>query len=164
MAVPSSSNRIRLDDPLEDGRQSAQALAIQRGTMRHLRRLGLAVVPELTLASGRRADLVGLTPQGEIWIVEIKSSLADFRSDMKWPDYRSFCDRLFFASSSNVPMDIFPEDAGFVLADDYGAEIIRDAPIEKMAAARRKAVTIRFAQAAAHRLHKILDPDCDPTF
>ena len=86
-----------------DGRQSATALAVARGTTRLLHSLGFSVVSELPLASGRRADLVALGGGGELWIVEIKSSVADFRADQKWMDYRLHCDRLFFATTLEVP-------------------------------------------------------------
>ena len=64
-----------------DRRQSPTALAVARGTTRLLHSLGFAVVSELPLASGRRADLVALASDGELWIVEIKSSIADLRAD-----------------------------------------------------------------------------------
>ncbi|HEV7285595.1 MAG TPA: MmcB family DNA repair protein, partial [Kaistia sp.] len=96
---------------------------------------------------------------GEITIVEIKSSIADFRADGKWPDYAPYCDRLYFASHAGVPQEIFPEQAGLILADAYGAEILREAPHAPLVAARRKAMTLRFAQAAAHRLHGLFDPE-----
>ena len=124
--------------PPVDRRQSAQAAAIQRGVGRLLRAEGLAMVTELPLASGRRADVVGLGPGGEIWIVEIKSSIEDFRADHKWPDYRLHCDRLFFATHSGVPQEIFPGDAGFILADAYGAEVLRPAPEMRLAAGDAK--------------------------
>ncbi|MEP0454891.1 MAG: MmcB family DNA repair protein, partial [Roseibium sp.] len=108
---------------------------------------------------GRRADLIALGPKHELWIVEVKSSVADFRSDTKWPDYREHCDRLFFATHTDMPNEIFPEDAGLIISDGYGAEILRDAPEHKVAAATRKAVTLRFARLAAHRLHDLSDPD-----
>ena len=104
-----------------DGRQSATALAVARGTTRLLHSLGLSVVSELPLASGRRADLVALGASGEIWIVEIKSSIADFRADQKWMDYRLHCDRLFFATTMDVPCEIFPKDTGLIVADAFGA-------------------------------------------
>ncbi|MCP4382676.1 MAG: MmcB family DNA repair protein [Hyphomicrobiales bacterium] len=144
--------------PPVDGRQSEQAAAIQRGVGRLLRSLGFAVVPELSLATGRRADVVGLGAGGMFWIVEIKSSIADFRSDSKWLDYRQSCDRLFFATHSSVPLDIFPADAGLIVADAYGGEFLRDAPEHRLAAATRKAMLVRFAQAAAVRLHGLVDP------
>ena len=151
----------RLDDiePPVDGRQSEAAAAIQRGVGRMLRGLGFACVSELTLATGRRADVVGLGRRGDIWIVEIKSSVEDFRVDRKWPDYRLSCDRLFFATHAEVPLDIFPADAGLIRADAYGAELVRDAPEHRLAAPTRKAMLLRFAQVAAGRLHGLTDPD-----
>ena len=141
-----------------DGRQSATAAAICRGTSRLLRSLGFACIPELSLASGRRADIVALADDGELWIVEVKSSITDFRVDQKWPEYRYHCDRLFFATAGHVPLDIFPEDAGLILADGYGAEIVRDAPEHRMAASTRRGVLLRFARAAALRLQSSSDP------
>src|SRR5712672_4240756 len=99
-----------------DGRQSPTSLAVARGTTRLLHSLGFSVVSELPLASGRRADLVALGADGEVWIVEIKSSIADFRADQKWIDYRLHCDRLFFATTLDVPCEIFPQDAGLFVA------------------------------------------------
>jgi hypothetical protein len=144
--------------PLSDGRQSPAALAIARGTARYLHALGYCVVSELPLPSGRRADLVALGGDGEIIIVEIKSSVADFRADQKWMDYRLHCDRLFFATHAGVPGDIFPAEAGLIVADAFGATIICEAPEQRIAAATRKAVTLRFAHAAALRLQALFDP------
>ncbi len=141
-----------------DGRQSPHAAAVQRGVGRLLRSLGLAMVTELPLATGRRADVVGLAADGEMWIVEIKSSIDDLRVDRKWPDYRLSCDRLFFATHAGVPLAIFPDDAGLILADSYGGELIRPAPEHRLAAATRKVMLLRFAQAAATRLHGLIDP------
>jgi len=144
--------------PLVDGRQSEMALAIARGTARYLHALGYCVVRELPLPSGRRADLVALGGDGEIIIVEIKSSVADFRADQKWMDYRRHCDRLFFATHAGVPYDIFPADAGLMVADAFGASIVSEAPERRIAAATRRAVTLRFAYAAALRLQAVADP------
>jgi hypothetical protein len=144
--------------PPPDGRQSEHAAAVQRGVGRLLRTHGFAMVTELPLATGRRADVVGLGPAGEIWIVEIKSSVEDFRVDRKWPDYRLSCDRLFFATHSGVPLDIFPTDAGLILADSYGGELVRPAPEHRLAGATRKVMLVRFAHAAALRLHGLVDP------
>lgn len=144
--------------PLPDGRQSPTALAVQRGTGRLLRDHGFAVLTEFTLASGRRADIMALGPAGEIWIVEIKSSPADFLSDSKWPDYRDYCDRLFFAVPPTLDHVILPADAGLIVADQYGAELLRQPETHPLAAARRKAVTLAFARAGAQRLHGLWDP------
>lgn len=139
-------------NPLVDGRQSERAMMVRRGVQRLFLQLGHAVLPELSLASGRRADLIALTRGGEFWIVEIKSSVEDLKADRKWPDYRTHCDRLFFATHPEVPADIFPEGCGFILSDGYGAEIVREAPEHRLAGATRKALMLRFARAGAARL------------
>jgi hypothetical protein len=144
---------LHAKNPLEDGRQSARALRIRRGVQMLLSEMGAAHVPELTLASGRRADIIALFRDGSIWIVEIKSSVEDMRVDSKWPDYRDYCDRLFFATLEDVPEDIFPGDCGFIRADTHEAVLLREAPEHKLAGARRKALTLRIAQSAAQRLY-----------
>ncbi|HUG63565.1 MAG TPA: MmcB family DNA repair protein [Methylomirabilota bacterium] len=143
---------------LVDGRQSEPARLVQRGVGRLLVGLGFSIVYELPLASGRRADVTALSPSGEVWIVEIKSSVEDYRVDRKWPEYRLHCDRLFFATHGTVPLDIFPAEAGLMVADGYGAEILRHAPEVRLPPATRKAVTLRFAHAAARRFHALVDP------
>jgi hypothetical protein len=142
-----------------DGRQSEAALTIARGTTRLLHSLGLCVVSELPLPSGRRADLVALGTDGTLWIVEIKSSIADLRADQKWMDYRLHCDRLFFATSAEVPCDIFPNDTGLIVADAFGAVIVCEAPEHRLHAATRRSMTLSFARAAALRLSALADPD-----
>ncbi len=127
-------------------------MQIRRGVQAFLADLGAVTLPEVTLATGRRADIMALHRDGTIWIVEIKSSVEDMKADSKWPDYRAWCDRFFFASLADVPQTVFPDDCGFMLADAHGAEMLRDAPEHKLAAARRKTVTLRFAQTAAQRL------------
>lgn len=141
-----------------DGRQSEMALDIARGTRRLLRAAGWASVTELALPSGRRADIVALGGDASLAIVEVKSSLADFRADRKWRDYRSHCDQLFFAVSAEMPVDVLPQDAGLIVADAFGAEIVREAPVHRMAGATRRAMLLRFAVAAADRLHALADP------
>jgi hypothetical protein len=141
-----------------DGRQSETALRIARGTARLLHALGRCVVSELPLPSGRRADLVALDAGGEIWIVEIKSSVADFRADQKWQDYRAHCDRLFFATGLEVPCEIFPPDTGLIVADAFGAQMMCEAPEHRLPAATRKAMMLIFARAAAARLQSLADP------
>lgn len=148
-------------EPRPDGRQSATALMIQRGVARLLRAANFAVLPEFTLASGRRADIMAVSDAGEIWIVEIKSSPEDFRSDAKWPEYRDWCDRLFFAISTEMEPDMMPVDAGLIVADSWGADILRHAEAAGLHASRRKAVTLAFARAAALRLHGLYDPLAD---
>jgi hypothetical protein len=144
---------------VEDGRQSETARSVARGTRRLLRSYGFATLTELGLADGRRADIVALGADGTILIVEIKSSVADFRADLKWPFYRAHCDQLLFAIPPDLPAALIPEDAGLIVADAYGAELIREASEVRMPTARRRAMTLRFAQAAADRLHRLADPE-----
>ena len=141
-----------------DGRQSAHAAAVQRGVGRLLRTYGFAVVTELGLGNGRRADVVGLSRDGEFWIVEIKSSVEDFRADQKWIDYRAHCDRLFFATTLEVPCEIFPKDTGLIVADAFGAQLICEAPEHRLHAATRKSMMLGFARCAALRLQSLVDP------
>ena len=144
--------------PPTDLRQSETALAVARGTARLLHALGFSCISELSLPSGRRADLVALNERGEIWIVEIKSSVEDLRADHKWEDYRAHCDRLFFAFTQDLPCEIFPKDTGLIVADAYGAHLLCDAPEHRLPAPTRKLMTVRFAIAAARRMNRLIDP------
>jgi hypothetical protein len=142
-----------------DGRQSQRAAEIARGTQRVLGRHGLAAIPEVELASGRRADLLAVAGNGDIWIVEVKSSVEDLRADHKWPEYRAFADRVLFAVAPDFPVALIAEDAGLIVADRYGGEILRVGVEHRLAGARRKAVMLRFARIAAGRLLAIADPE-----
>src|ERR1044072_2507891 len=141
-----------------DGRQSQTALAVARGAARLLHQFGFSCVTELALPSGRRADIVALNGAGEIWIVEVKSSVADFRTDQKWTDYRLHCDRLFFATTIEVPCEIFPKDTGLIVADAFGAQIVCEAPEHRLHASTRKSMVLNIARAAASRLQSLVDP------
>ena len=143
------------DTPAED---LALRLLLARGVGRALAQRGYASLTEVSLANGRRADVMGLGRAGELVIVEGKSSLQDFRSDGKWPEYREFCDRFYFAVAEDFPRDAIPEDCGLIVADGFGAAVLREAPLVALAAARRKAVTLRFALAGSERLRRLLDP------
>lgn len=148
---------LALVPPL-DRRQSETALAIARGTARLLRSLGFSCISELPLPSGRRTDLVALNARGDIWIVEIKSSLEDLRADHKWQDYRAHCDRLFFAFTQDLPCEIFPADTGLIVADAYGAHMHCEAPEHRLPAPTRKLMTVTFAMVAAQRINRLADP------
>jgi hypothetical protein len=135
------------------------ALEILRGTSRMLIDAGSMPISEFTLPTGRRADIAALDRDGLLTIVEIKSNLADFRSDQKWPEYAEFCDRFYFAVKPDFPRDVLPPNCGLILADRYGAEIVRPAEAATaLPAARRKALTLRFARTAAQRLAIRMDP------
>lgn len=112
----------------------------------------------MTLASGHRADLLALGPKGELVIIEVKSSLADFQSDQKWPAYQEHCDRFSFAVAPDFPLQVLPDEVGVLIADAYGADVHRAAETFKLPPARRKDVTARFARTAALRLTAIHDP------
>src|SRR6476620_3381198 len=155
--MESPARQIQLVPP-PDRRQSETALAVARGTARLLRSLGFACVSELALPSGRRADLVALNERGEIWIVEIKSSVEDLRADQKWQDYRAHCDRLFFAFTQDLLCLIFPADTGLIVADAWGAHMQCEAPEHRLPAPTRKSMTVRFAMAAAQRINRLVDP------
>jgi hypothetical protein len=144
---------------MSDPRDIAKELA--RGVCRALAQQGFATLTEFALATGRRADVLALGRDGELVIVEVKSSVADFRADRKWPEYRAFCDRLYFAVADGFPADLIPGDCGLIRADPFGAALLREAPKAPLAAARRRAVTLRFAQVAATRLRRLIDPAGD---
>ena len=134
------------------------AKEMQRGITRYLRALGFSAAAELPVSTNRRADILAVGPTGEILIVEIKSCVADFRADQKWPEYREYCDRFFFAVPQSFPREIIPPEAGVIFADAYGAEMIRESKYTPLLAARRKAVLIRLARASSDRLANLLDP------
>jgi hypothetical protein len=131
---------------------------LARGVCRALLQHGWAVLTEVTLANGRRADVLALAPTGDIAIVEVKSSIEDYRADRKWGEYREFCDALYFAVPDDFPTELIPVDCGLIAADAFAAEILRPAPVIRLAPARRKAMTLRFAQLGAQRLQRLLDP------
>lgn len=131
---------------------------ILRGVGRALIAADHAVLAELPLGNGRRADLLAIDRAGTISLVEIKSCRADFVTDRKWYQYLDFCDRFYFGVASDFPRHLLPADAGLIVADRFGGEIVRDAPIRALGPARRKAMLIRFGRAAASRLQALLDP------
>jgi hypothetical protein len=154
-------DRVSADDlaavPPPPGRDEV-TVAVTRGVGRALGDLGYGVLTEVALASGRRADVMAIDRAGQVVIVEVKSSIEDFRVDQKWPEYREWCDQLFFAVAEDFPRDILPAEAGLMVADRFGAAILRPAPVLALAAARRRALLLRFALAASTRLWRVVDP------
>lgn len=145
--------------PIVDGRQSETALRVQRGVMRFLRsQHDVCCFAEVGLVNGRRADILGVGPKGQIWIIEIKSSIEDFRVDNKWPEYKDFCDQFFFAKPPELAAEIFPVSEGLIVADGHGADILRNADDDPLPAARRKAMMLRLARMGADRIHALMDP------
>ena len=131
---------------------------LARGVSRHLLGHDFVTLEEVVPAPGLRVDVMGLGPRGEIWVVECKSGRADFMTDRKWQGYLDWCDRFFWAVDSGFPTDLLPQDTGLILADGYGAEILRMGPEMPLAAARRKAMVQKFARQAALRLQALRDP------
>ena len=154
--VQTSDPGVRRADELQTAR------TVARGVCRLLNGLGQASLIEFTLGTGRRVDVIGLAGDGLITVVEIKSSLADFRADRKWPEYLAFCDRFYFAVPEDFPQEVLPAEQGLIVADAYGAAILRpSAELTAVAGARRRSVILRFAQTAAGRLHGLTDPGFD---
>lgn len=135
------------------------AASLARGVCRALDQLGYASLLEFPLANGRRTDVLALGKRGDLIAVEIKTSLADFRADQKWPVYREFADRLYFAVATGFPVALIPADCGVMVADAFGAAVVREARTDPVAAGRRRALTLRFARVAAARLRRTLDPE-----
>lgn len=131
---------------------------VLRGVARRLIDADHAVLAELPLGNGRRADLVAIDRSAVITIVEVKSCRADFLADRKWQAYLAYCDRFYFAVEPGFPRDLLPAGEGLILADRFAGEIVREAPIRALGAARRKGMLLRFARAAAARLQIFLDP------
>ena len=134
------------------------SFAVTRGVCRLLVDMGYQVIREFKLTSGRRVDVAGLDASGKFIIVEVKSSLADFRSDQKWQDYLVYCDQFYFSVNADFPKDMLPIDYGLIIADTFNAVIHRDSPVMSINGQRRRAQTLRFARTAARRLEKFYVP------
>lgn len=147
-----------MPDDLIPSLQPGQLLA--RGVCRHMLGHDFVTVEELVPTSGLRVDVMALGPKGEVWVIECKSSRADFQSDCKWQGYLEWCDRYFWAVDSDFPTDLLPDETGLIIADAYDAEIIRMGPETKLAPARRKVMVQKFARLAARRAQIARDPNC----
>ena len=147
-----------MKSPAEPDDVPQVAQAVSRGVCRLMAELGQATLTEFTLRTGRRVDVIALASDGSFTVIEIKSSLADFRADQKWPEYLEFCNQFYFAVPEDFPTEILPEDQGLMVADAYGAAILRPSAAWELAAARRKSLLLRFAQTAASRLQSLTDP------
>ncbi len=137
------------------------ARRLARGVCRLFEDMGHAALTEFTLANGRRVDVIALDGRGVVSIAEIKSSVADFRADLKWEAYLDFCDRFYFAVAADFPRELLPEEVGLIVADDWSGSVVRDAPALAMNGSRRRAQTLRLALTAAQRLRRFTDPRLD---
>jgi hypothetical protein len=141
-----------------------------RGIRRLFARNDIWCIEEMPLKSAksaaRRADMMGIDARGQVIIVEIKVARGDLMGDAKWPDYLDFCDRFYWGippGLDRAPLDgeaFLPERCGVIVADGYDAEIVRRAPLEPLASARRKSMVERLARAAMRRNTALGDPLC----
>lgn len=125
--------------------------AVTRGAAAFLVQLGYAPLLEVPLPNGRRADVMALGPRGDLLVVEVKSSLEDYRADAKWPEYQPYCDGFAFAVDPDFPRRILPDGPGVICADAHGGAVLTPWPVLPLAPARRKALTLSFARLAAFR-------------
>lgn len=150
------------DDLTDLSLRPGQQLA--RGVCRHLLSHDFVTVEELTPTPGLRVDVMALGPKGEVWVVECKSSRADFQSDGKWQGYLDWCDRYFWAVDTEFPTELLPDGTGIIIADAFDAEIVRMGPEAKLPPARRKVMVMKFARHAAMRWHAARDPSFSPSW
>ncbi|GBR69375.1 MmcB family DNA repair protein [Gluconobacter kanchanaburiensis] len=146
-------------------------LAIRRAVLGLCRTMNWAALNEFALpAAGRRADIMALLPDHSLTCIEVKSGLRDFQTDQKWPEYRDWSDRLFFAIDDTFPLDLIPQDVGVIvvtvsavpaaLRDSILAEctILREPAVHRLAPARRRTLLHLFGTTAASRLMSLEDP------
>lgn len=160
MPIPPNSHlRPLLASELPVMERANAAALLSRGLTRFFAAHGIVSLPEFTLRCGRRADLICLDAKCRVTIIEIKSSVEDFRCDQKWPEYLEYCDEFYFAVPESFPQALIPADQGLIVADGYGATIIRASAAFQLNAARRRALLLQFAQLAAARLQALNDPE-----
>jgi hypothetical protein len=161
----SEEHKMNIKPNLDEFEQDIPAMGpfeagdIARGICRYLRNLGYSPLTEFKLLSKRRVDVIGLNKGGQFIIIEIKSSVADFRADTKWPEYLPFADEMYFAVANGFPLELLPEECGIMIADAYNAAVIRPSPVNKLNAARRRTQILRYAKTSADRLHRHNDPN-----
>jgi hypothetical protein len=131
---------------------------LARGVTRHLIGRGYGTLIEFKLPAGRRCDVIGLDRDSRFVIVEIKTSVADFRADQKWREYLPYCDAFYFAVPETFPQMLLPAACGVMVADAYDAAIVRPAVEMAISAGRRRHQLVRFALAASVRLNRVVDP------
>ncbi len=145
------------DDIQTPNLKPGQMLA--RGVCRHLISAhDFVTVEEFVPSPGLRVDVLAMGPKGEIWVIECKSGRADYMADQKWQGYLEWCDRFFWAVDSDFPTELLPDQTGLIVADGYGAEILSMGPETRLASARRKVMTQKFARHAALRWQAARDP------
>ena len=148
-----SISPMTLFDPTYDVPETTRLLT--RGVCNLFQDLGFGTLTEFKLASGRRVDVMAIDRNGEFVIVEVKSTVADFRSDRKWHEYLAFCERFYFAVPAGFPVEMMPKDCGLIVADPYAAAVRRESLTRKLNTNRKRRQLIRFALAATNRLSNL---------
>jgi hypothetical protein len=139
-------------------RQSHKAAILTRGVVRLFKDLGCGCLTEFPLPNSRRVDIITLSTEGIFSIIEVKSSVQDFKSDSKWQFYLPYCDRFYFAVSENFPLEILPRNHGIIIADKFSASIEKETSERSIQGTRRRQQLKRFALIASERLQNITDP------
>ena len=70
-----------------------------------------------------RADLMEVTKENRLIIYEVKSSMADYRSDNKWQGYLKHCELLYFIAPTKVAKVIkeeTPSNVGVYATNEFG--------------------------------------------
>lgn len=155
--MPAADNQLLALDLARAFAAGEPAPGLARGVCRLLDAMGYTPLCEAPLGTARRADVLAMSARGRFVIVEIKSGLADFRADQKWPDYLAHCDRFYFAVGADFPRAVLPANTGLLIADRFGAELVREAPLAPMAAGLRRRQSVRFGRIAANRLRFLFD-------
>ena len=163
MSDPATTFAPARSDGPEDARRSQ---GVCRGILRLFARNGIWALTEMPLRNGRRADIMGLDAKGKVVIVEVKTARGDLLGDGKWPDYLDFCDRFYWGLPPELDRDVLegpdyrPDCCGVIVADGYDAEIVRPAPSQPLAPARRRVEVERLARTALRRQLVSGDPQC----
>ena len=113
---------------------------------------GDGVLREFKLRVKRRVDLITLNDEGLITIIEIKSSVSDFRSDKKWNEYIDWADQFYFGVAQNFPIDILPKEHGIITTDGFDTYEARKSPVKKLNGSRRNTLVRKLARASMRRV------------
>lgn len=132
---------------------------LARGVIRLMNDMGFEALTEIRLNPSRRVDVMAVNAKGVIAVIEVKTSLNDFRADRKWPEYLDFCDHFYFAVPEDFPADHLPAEHGLIIADRFSGVVERPSPYQKMNGTRRRSITLKFGRVAASRLKGYEDPD-----
>ena len=128
---------------------------VTRGVCRMFRNLGFGTLTEFKLSNGRRVDVIAIDRNGEFVIIEVKSSVTDYRTDRKWHEYLAFCERFYFAVPVGFPIEIMPDDCGIIVADRFDAAVRRESISTQLNAKRKRHQLLQFALAASNRLSQL---------